>query len=181
MKKFIFFPLWKIEKIEKYLKDMELHGYRLDCIKYSYIFYFKESTPKEMCYFLSYKSFIGTSMGSWDYAMVTNHRANQIRSKMCFFKMYRTKKKSEKILLLYETRLDYIKAILLEKALMELSLFIIFSILFTISTITQPENSDSWIIGIFVMICLCFTAYHFLGFFKQKNKCKVYEKSKGKE
>ena len=47
MKKFVFFPLWRIEDVEKYLESMEQKGYRLEKIKHSYWFYFKESTSKK--------------------------------------------------------------------------------------------------------------------------------------
>ena len=93
MKKFVFFPSWKIENVEKYLEDMEQKGYRLEKIKHSYWFYFKESVPKQMCYFLSYKSFRGSGNGHCDYALLSQHGANPIESKTCFYTLYRTKER----------------------------------------------------------------------------------------
>ncbi len=45
-KKFIYFPLWKIDELEKTLEEMEKQGYRTVYVKNSYWFYFKKSSPK---------------------------------------------------------------------------------------------------------------------------------------
>ena len=76
---------------------MEQNGYRLDKISHSYWFYFNESTPKEMHYFLSYKSFRGQSMGWCDYALEKNYNAHEIKSNMCFYTIYRTKEPKESL------------------------------------------------------------------------------------
>lgn len=175
MKKYIFFPLWKIESLEEYLESMEQKGYRLDNISYSHCFSFKESTPKQMNYFLSIKSFSWLNMGCCDYALESRHNANQIKSKMCFFAMYRTKEQKEKLSLLYEARMDYIKRILLEKALTELFLSILYAVIIISGIITSSINKGIWIIGVIPAICFCLTVYHFFGYIKQKNKCKNYE------
>ena len=87
MRKFLFFHLWKLEKLEEYLEIMEKNGYRLDSVKHSYWFCFKESNSKEMHYFLSYKSFVKPSMGMVDYALLSRHNANIVKTKMCFFEL----------------------------------------------------------------------------------------------
>ncbi len=174
MKKFIFFPLWKIENLEKYLETMEQNGYRLDKISHSYWFYFNESTPKEMHYFLSYKSFRGQSMGWCDYALEKNYNAHEIKSNMCFYTMYRTKEPKENLSLLYEGRLDYIKAKLLGKALTVLFLAILYSAV-SVAAITFSTGKNIWLMGVFIGIFVCIAVYYFYGYFIQKNKCKNYE------
>jgi len=168
IKKYIFFPLWKIEVLEKKLSEMEQKGYRLENIKFSYCFFFKKSTPKEMNYFLSYKSFRGQSMSYADYALESRHYANLIKSKMCFFNLYRTKEQKEKLSLLYEARLDYIKRILLEKALTSFFITIIFTNLFFLSLM------KAWLAIALAVISACLTTYYMIGYNKQKIKCKNY-------
>ena len=175
MKKFVFFPLWRIEDVEKHLESMEQKGYRLEKIKHSYWFYFKESTSKQMCYFLSYKSFRGSSMGNCDYALLSKHSANPIKSKWCFYTMYRTKEYEENLSLLYEVRLDYIKTKLLEKALTSLFLTILFVIIILAAIITKSSYKEIYLFSLIIGMCVYLTVYYFYGYFKQKNKCKNYE------
>lgn len=170
------FSLWKIEDVERYLENMEQKGYRLEKIKFSHCFYFKESAPKQMCYFLSYKSFRGKSMGHCDYALVSEHNANPIETIMCFYTIYRTKELKENLSLLYEARLDYIKTKLLEKALTALFLTVLFLALIFACKITQSAYKDLYILSAIMGVCVCFTVYYFYGYFKQKNKCKNYER-----
>lgn len=174
MRKYIFFPLWKIESLERYLENMEQNGYRLEKIKYSYCFYFKVSIPKEMRYYISYKSFRGQSMGSCDYALKSKYNANLIKSKMCFYTMYRTKEQKENLSLLYEFRMDYIKIKLLEKALTGMFIAIMFAITCIAAIVTQSAIKDVVILAVFAGICVCLTTYYFFGYFKQKSKCKTY-------
>ena len=175
MKKFVFFPLWRIEDVEKYLESMEQKGYRLEKIKHSYWFYFKESTSKQMCYFLSYKSFRGSSMGYCDYALLSNHSANPIESQYCFYTMYRTKEHKEDLLPLYGVRSDYIKVKLLEKALTSLFLTILFLAISFAPIIIKLSYKEICLLSPIITICICLTIYYFCGYFKQKSKCKSYE------
>ena len=175
MKKIVFFPLWRIDDLEKYLESMEQKGYRLERIKHSYCFYFKESRPKHLYYFLSYKSFRGSSMGFCDYALLSNHKAIPIESKMCFYSMYRLKECKENLSLFYEMRLDYIKMKLLEKALTALFLTILFLTIVFAAVITQSSFNEIFLFSPLIGMCVCMTIYYFYGYFNQKNKCKKYE------
>lgn len=175
MKEFVFFPLWKIEDVEKYLESMEQKGYRLEKIKHSYYFHFKESKPKQMCYFLSYKSFRGSSMGHCDYALLSKHSANPIKSKWCFYEMYRTKEHKENLSLLYAVRADYIKTKLLENALASLFLTILFVASATAAIITQLSYKELCLFSPIIGTGVLLTIYCFYGYFKQRKKCKNYE------
>lgn len=177
MKRFRFFPLWEIENLEDWLKKMEQSGYILDNIKYSYFFSFRKTSPKNAHYFITNKSFRGESMGTWDYALQSNHKANPIKTKMCFYSMYRTKEPIDELTLLLETRLDFIKRILLQNALTALSVILIFASIFCVATITASPNKDIWCIGLFMGISACFTIYYTWGYLKLKGKCKRYTES----
>ena len=177
MKKIILFPLWKIEDLERYLESMEEKGYRLEKTKYSHFFYFKKSTPKQMRYFLSCKSFRGQSMGHCDYALVSKHSASQIKSSMCFYTIYRTKDSREDLSLLYEARLDYIKTKLLENSLTSLFFTMLFLALIFASMVTQSTYKSFYILGAITVVCVFLTIYYFNGYFKQSEKCRKYQRN----
>ncbi|MBE6813733.1 MAG: DUF2812 domain-containing protein [Ruminococcaceae bacterium] len=178
MNKIIFFNLWEIEKLEQFLEDMECNGFRLDNIKYSYCFCFKKSEPRLMHYFLSYKSFRGQSMDYCDYALESKYSSNQIKSKMCFFSMYRTKVQKEELTLLYEVRMDYMKSKLLENALTVLFLAALLLIPLIAATHFGTLSCNGiLIIGVFVAICVVLTVYYFYGYYKQKNKSRTGDQS----
>lgn len=153
---------------------MEQNGYRLDSIRYSYFFHFKKTNPKKMNYFLSCKTFRGQSTGTYDYALESNHNAHVIESKMSYYTMYRTKEQKENLSLLYEARLGYIKTKLLEKSSTSIFLTILFIAILLAEIFTTPSISGVCIIGVFVVISACITAYYLFGYFKQKSKCKKY-------
>ncbi len=176
MNKLLFFPLWKIEDLENYLEEMEYKGYRLENIKYSYLFCFKETAPKKMSYFLSYKTIRRPSMEHWDYALLSRHNANEIKSKMCFFTMYRTKEHKYDLSLLFEGRLDFIKRIILEKALTAMCLTLLFLIVFILALVNQTINNYFWISCVSIVICVYLTIFYFYGYHKQSRKCKNYER-----
>ena len=54
-------------------------------------------------------------MGNCDNALLSKHKANPVKSKMCYYSLYRTKETKEKLKLLCDVRADYIKRILFEK------------------------------------------------------------------
>lgn len=176
MKKYKYFTLWEIEALEKFLKEMEQDGYRLDKVKCSYCFYFKKTTPKEVNYFLSYKPVRGNRLGMCECDLGADYNANIVESKMSFYKMYRTKVSKEKLLFFYEVRMDCIRVTLLERALTSLFLALLFLIIFFAEIFTTPSVQSCCVIGMFVTIFICVTSYYFLGYFKQKNKCKTYNK-----
>ena len=178
MKKLILFSLWKIESIEKYLETMEKQGYRLEKTRHSYLFYFKKSSPRQMSYFISYKSFKGKSMGQCDYYLLSNHKAHPIASEMCYYTMYRTKESKENLSLLYEFRLDFIKKKLLENVLASLFLTILFLAIFLFALINQSVHNAIYVFSPILAVCLILSIYYFYGYFKQRRKCNIYEKGR---
>lgn len=177
MKQFIFFPLWEMESLEKVLEEMEKSGNRLTNVNCSYWFTFKKSNPGEMRYFLSYKSFRGQGMGWCGYALESEHRANIIDGKGCYYSLYRTNEEKENLSALYEVRMDYIKRILLEKALTALVISVIFLLIFLGAVNTNAGIKSVFLILIFVLVSVCFAIYYLYGYFKQRNKCRMYEQN----
>lgn len=172
IKKFIFFPIWKIDELENYLKEMEKQGYRLDYIKYSYWFYFKESNPKEMNYFLSYKSFRGQNMDHCDYAIESEHNGHIINHTYSYYRLYRSADESDNLKFLYEVRQDYILHKILENFFSILIFFLLFLVLIFLTKTLQEKIFNA----IAVIICLIIMMYYLYGYIKQKQKVKKWEK-----
>lgn len=176
MKKIHFFPLWKIEELEWYLEEMEQIGYRLDHIRWSYCFYFKEARPKKMQYFLTTcASFRGVGIAALDDALVSSHKVAAIQTQMCYYSIYRTKEGEDQLSLLLGARMDYVRVKLLEHALTALSLSTIFAIPLLAAIITQSAATNFWNMGILIGVCLFFTVYYLYGYVQQKKKCRKYE------
>lgn len=177
MRKFIYFSLWEIEHIEHILEQMEKEGYRLINVRYSYLFEFKNSKTKEMNYFFSYKSFRGPSMVNCDYALESEHNAHKIDSKLSYYTMYRVKEDKNKLSLLYDVRMDYIKGILLSRMITSLSLLFVFLFFLSATIVTSTELIARVILLFFVLMFTFFVIYYFYGYYKQQKKCKKRQES----
>lgn len=175
MRKFIYFSLFEIEHLEHELEQMEKDGYRLTNVNYSYWFEFKKSQTKEMNYFISYKSFRGPSMVNCDYALESEHNAHKIDGKLCYYTVYRVKEDKNKLSLLYDVRMDYIRRILLEKTVTAFCLLIVFLFLLYNTIITSTELIQLLILLSFVVVFTAFAVYYFYGYYKQRKKCKERE------
>lgn len=180
MKKFIFFPLWKIEELENTLEGMEKQGYRTVYVKNSYWFYFKEVKPKEVSYFLSYTSPKGQNMLSCDYAVLSNHNGHPVKQKSCYYKLFRTTKPKSELDFLYGVRQDFIKHIFLQKFLLFLFMLILVSV-GCFSEIVSTEEFTNFIMTkivfllLCVAVCLFFSVYYIYGYIKQCKKIKQWE------
>lgn len=177
MRKFIYFSLFKIEHLEHQLEQMEKEGYRLTNVNYSYWFEFKKSQTKEMNYFVSYKSFRGPSMVNCDYALESEHNAHKIDGKLCYYTVYRVKGDKNKLSLLYDVRMDYIKRILLEKMITALCLVLIFLFFLFATIVTSNELIPRLFLLSFVLTSVFFAIYYFYAYYQQRKKCKERERA----
>jgi len=180
MKRFIFFPLWKIEKLEKTLEEMERQGYRTTYVKYSYWFYFKESMSKETSYFLSYTSPRGQSMSSCDYAILSEHKGHPVNHKSCYYELFRTTESKGELDLLYGIRADFIKHILSQKIFISLFMLLIISALgfariMANKGVVTGNLAEIIYLSLFFAVCLFFSVYYIYGYIKQCKKIKKWE------
>ena len=154
----LFFSLWNIEKLEQKLKKAEQDGYRIVKVRCSYWFVFKRSEPKDVNFFLSIKSFKGKGMGFCDYALISEHCANEINEKLCYYSLYRTAQSQNMLKLVSEMRMDYIRKLLLEKSLTAFALSVV--LIFLLYAMIKTSASIVSIIVSFCFIlilssCLC--------------------------
>lgn len=178
IKKFIFFPIWKIDELENSLKEMEQQGYRLDYIKYSYWFYFKESNPKTVNYFMSYNISRKLNCSFCDSNILSNHHGHEINSYHCFYNLYRTTESKDKLDFLYEIQREITLHSILE--LFFTALFM-FSLLFILSFLSIKNTNTDIVSMIFVLfctfVCLLFTIYYLYAYIKQKQKVIKWKKN----
>lgn len=177
MKKFMFFPLWNIEKLEIKLNEMEHQGYRLDYIKYDYWFHFKNANPKKANYFLSYRNYKSGELIGLDNSLLSEHKAQLIKETACFYKMFRMLEPKENLKLLYGVRADFVKEQCLKNFIAIISLSLFWAFLFAIELLqpaTKAELIVSFIIGLTLMF---FSIYYLYGYFVQKQKIKKWEKN----
>lgn len=173
MKKFIYTPLWNIEQTEKILAEMEANGYRLDRVKYNHWYYFKETKPKYINYFLSYKTYIGEDMGTYDYSLVSQYHAQEINETFSSYTIYRTSVKREKLNFIIGARMDYIKSVILRNIFINLIILAPLLFVFILSDILYQKV----LFGILSFVMILSTLYMIYGYVKQKKKIKIFEKT----
>lgn len=79
MKKFFFYPLWKIEKLEEELSHLEQSGWRLDKISPINCFHFIQSAAKDASYFFLYKLIKENGMADIEHYLKSRLSANPVR------------------------------------------------------------------------------------------------------
>lgn len=79
MKKFFFFPLWKVEQVEEELSNLEQNGWRLDRLSPFNRFHFVKSSEKKSSYFFTYKLLRENGMADIEHFLKSKHGANPVR------------------------------------------------------------------------------------------------------
>lgn len=183
MKKFIFFTLWNVEKLERYLEEQAKNGYILKEIKHNYWFYFKKSPKINLNYFFSAPTRGKPNIDYCDVCLLANHHAKYVKTNTCHYFMFTTKDSKDNLSLLYEVRMDFIKRLLL---LNTLSFFLITVMLggaafshFFQSSLEHTAVGDAFVLFVFIA-SFCVFVYYFYGYLRQKKKCKDYECNKHK-
>lgn len=173
MKKFIYTPLWRLDRAEKILGVMETNGYRLKKIVCTHWYYFDVCKPKETNYFFTYKGFLNNdTMGSWDYSLLSNHNANEIKTSLCQRSVYRLTESQEKTNFLKNCREDFIKSRILERFIPSLLLLVLF-----ILVLVFGSNDLKLFTLLFIPVLLFITVSNFIGYIIQCRKCKKIERN----
>ena len=91
MKRFFFYPLWEIDKLEKRLQDYESVGWRLSKISFPFIFGFERESPRESRYFTTY-DLMGDyvdSLFDTEQELLSHYSANKIEKNSMFCNIFR--------------------------------------------------------------------------------------------
>lgn len=187
MKKFMFFPLWKINKLENKLNEMEKQGYRLDYIKYAYWFYFKESKSKNSDYIITYTMPKDNHSGMYEYGyeLLSEYSANEIKSTQTIYNVYRITGENRDFKDLIAYRDKYFQRVYFQYMIISLFFLLIsivpmiLSLIFDGAIITDDVNSFALDEFVFLMIMgvvsLLFAIYYFYGYIQQKKKVKKWQ------
>ena len=179
IKKFIFFPIWKIDKLENKLNEMEKQGYRLDYIKYSYWFYFKKTNPQNSNYIITYDMAKDNRPGMYEYRhqLLSEYSANKILTKYTKFNIFRVTGQNKNFKKLITYRDKYFQHVYFQYFIAS---FIMFSILFPLIIIVLHNLEIISFELVFIIICfiICFIImiYNLYGYIKQKQKIIKCEK-----
>ena len=171
IKKYIFTHLCCVEKTEHMLTYMERKGYRLFKVEGN-THYFVQSSPKEVQFFLSYKTYRGPQMGTWELSLLSNHHANPIKSKRNPFIYYRIVNKNN-LNFLKDTREDFLNNKIKESIVIDILLIIpiCFSLLMAFND-WQNLMKEGLILSIILLVVIVFFIYHLILFYIQNKKVK---------
>lgn len=171
MKKFFFFPLWKIEKLEEKLSKLEHMGWRLDKLSPFNCFYFVESSAKNTSYFFTYKLIKENGMADIEHCLKSKYSANpvygtpaaSILHSMCIYRIVDCPDLEK--LRLY--RNIYLQHLVRQKILLGLFLPILCSLLLAFQLISAgipTEAIPQWIfLGFIALLALVYCGYQFYG------------------
>ena len=179
MKKFFFFPLWKVEKIEKALSNMEQNGWRLDRISFFNCFHFVESPPKKTSYFFTYKLIKENGMADIEHFLKSKLGANPVNGAptaiLHSVYVYRIASDAD-LEKLWFYRNIYLQHLVGQQILLGLFLPILSILLLIIQLITSgigTADMPSWVfIGLMNVLPLFYCAYQFVGLRQLKRQYK---------
>lgn len=113
MKRFVCFPILNIEDTEKFLVDMEKQGYRLNEIKFSRLFYFVKSKPKDVKYLIKYRlpRDFPTELNALEEKLKIEYKALEITTKLTKFDVLRITSNKKIDDDFFECRKKYLKSV----------------------------------------------------------------------
>ena len=126
MRKFVCFPILNIEDTENFLVDMEKQGYRLNEIKFSRLFYFVKSKPKDAKYLIKYRfpRDFPIELNAWEEKFKVKYKALEITTKFTKFDVLRITSNKKIDDDFFECRKKYLKSV--KKRLYLLYVFFVF-------------------------------------------------------
>lgn len=169
MKKIIYYPLWKIEKLEKKLNDLEVAGWRLKSVQYSLVFNFEKSKSKCANYIITYNLAKDNTPSMFEYEriLLSKYSANKIFSKGTGYNFFRITGEKREFESLKNYRNNYIKHVLFHYTLISL-FFLITAIFLIIASIFQKQSQCTLItIYIYTFITFIVFLYRIYGYIIQ--------------
>lgn len=168
VRRFIFYPIWKLNLIDSYLSEMESNGFRLTNVKYRYFFTFTNSAKKDVKYFTTvyFPHENISSMFLCEDMLVSNKfNANKVASSDCK-EFYRITGEYRDIEKLNKMRKNIIHSLCVKRLVLWMFLFILFAIINALAIIYNhiPLAPEC----IFLLAILAFIVYYICGFVKTK-------------
>lgn len=173
MNKIIYYPLWKIEKLEKRLRIMELCGWRLSCVKYNVFFVFEKGKPRDAEYIVTYNIARDwhPNMYEYEHQLLSKHSANRISSRFTTINLFRITGTNRNFDELVRFRKKYIKRALFQKMIIASWFFILALVILLVSVLQEHSVLTMVTAGIFASLTLIIFTYRVSGYIMQKRNC----------
>lgn len=173
MKKFKYYPLWKINDLEKFLSKSELEGWRLSYIKYSCIFYFVKCKSKNSDYVVTYNMANDNTAGMYKYEqeLMEDYCADKIASKATGYSVFRITGQNRDFKDLKQYRNKYLKHVMFQYMLISL-IFLITGLMLMIASIHHSLPVYGQVAaGSYLFLTLALFIYKIYGYVKQSKLC----------
>lgn len=173
MKKFKYYPLWKVHELENFLSSSELQGRRLTCIKFSCIFYFVECKPKDSSYVITYDMPKDNTpcMYQYEQKLLSDYCANKIDTKATGYSVFRITGENRNFEDLKDYRKKYLKHVMFQYMVISL-IFLITGLLMLAASIYQNLSGyGSMATFIYFLFTLALFVYRVNGYIKQIKVC----------
>ena len=174
-KKFKYYPLWNVDKLEDFLSASEENGWRLSCIKFSCIFYFTECKSKDADYVITYDMAKDNRPGMYEYEqeLLSKYSAQRIPSKSTGYCVFRITGQNRDFKDLKDYRKNYLQHVIFQYMLISL-IFLITGLFVLIASIYQNlSGCGLMIIFSYFFFTLALFIYRTYGYIKQRKICNV--------
>lgn len=178
MKKFFFFPLWRVEKIEKELSDLEQKGWHLDRISFFNCFHFVESSPRKASYFFTYRMIKEKGMADTEHFLKSKLGASPVNgsseSLLFSVSVYRIVSDADLQKPSFYRNI-YLQHLVGQKIILGLGLPIISVLLLILQFLTSgTADMSSWMfLGLMDALCLFYCIYQFAGLRQLKKRYQI--------
>lgn len=174
-KKFKYYPLWNVEKLEDFLSVSEENGWKLSCIKFSCIFYFTECKSKAADYVITYNMAKDNRPGMYEYEreLLSKYSAQRIPAKGVGYSVFRITGQNRDFKDLKNYRKTYFKHVMFQYMLIS-SIFLITGWFVLIASIYQNlSGCGLMIIFSYFFFTLALFIYRTYGYIKQRKICNM--------
>ena len=173
MNKIMYYPLWENEKLENRLREMELRGWRLNCVKYNVLFEFEKSKSRDIEYIVTYNITRDwhSDMYEYEHQLLSKHSANRISTKFTtrnFFRITGTNRNFDELV---RFRKQYIKRALFQKMII-VGCFLVSALIILLASVLQEHPALMVIIaGIYATLTLIAFAFRLCGYIIHTRRC----------
>ena len=180
MKKFFLFPLWKVDKIEESLSELEQRGWRLDGLSAFNCFRFVESSPKDASYFFTYKLLKENGMADIEHFLKSKYGADPVRGtpaasilhEVCVYRITTCADLDKPRFY----RNIYLQHLVRQKILLGMFLPVLCCLCFVFQLVFSAmsvEDISKWFfLGLISLVLLAYCGYQIYGFFRLKQQYK---------
>lgn len=173
MRKFKYYPLWKINALEDFLSKSEFEGWRLSCIKYSCIFHFVKCKSKNSDYVVTYNMAKDNTAGMYQYEqeLMKDYCADKIAAKATGYSVFRITGQNRDFKDLKQYRNKYFKHVTFQYMLISL-IFLITGLMLMIASIHHSLPVYGQVAaGSYLFLTLALFIYRIYGYVKQSKLC----------